>query len=401
MQACAWERTLHGWIHYNARSGFVLREISQEVDYVMESVSLLQHLGAGETYKEMRESLSRKYAKPFREGLRKFEVLEQIEQAAVRVFSGDMEQIQFYFPARDSAQGCAGNLVLLWEDFKRTGFGDVAAFANSLRELSEQEYCERFGICLQGYTAPIVREVSEAVIMSEPYAVISYLMRMDIKDEEKWKIQKIFFDRTEHLEKLIGLLEKAEKLLLGFQKELNEIVQLFCRYWSKELDGRDPASYIIEETNINVESSPLGYRLQPSIICPNVLMLNNDMGDDGVTYEEPDYYRIGILFGEDFGISVDPGRQNEGFENYAMQVLKILADKSKFEILSYIRDKEAYGSELAKHLNLTTATVSHHMNALLTAGLVKVSHIDNRVYYTANQKALEKVLDYCKGILIC
>ncbi len=61
--------------------------------------------------------------------------------------------------------------------------------------------------------------------------------------------------------------------------------------------------------------------------------------------------------------------------------------------------KEAYGSELAKHLNLTTATVSHHMNALLLAGLVKVSHVDHRVYYTTDKKALEEVLDYGKGIL--
>lgn len=83
----------------------------------------------------------------------------------------------------------------------------------------------------------------------------------------------------------------------------------------------------------------------------------------------------------------------------SVSLLKLLADKSKFQILSYVHEKTAYGSELAKHLNLTTATVSHHMNALLLAGLVEVSHVDNRVYYTANKEALAKVLDYCKRIL--
>lgn len=159
------------------------------------------------------------------------------------------------------------------------------------------------------------------------------------------------------------------------------------------------ASYIREATNVNVECSPFGFRLQASLLHPNGIMFNNEMGDDGQTYEEPDYYLIGILFGEDFSLSTNPERREGNFETYAISVLKLLADKSKFAILSYIRDREAYGSELAKHLNLTTATVSHHMNALLAASLVRVSHIDNRVYYTADRKTLEEVLDYCKGIL--
>ena len=82
-----------------------------------------------------------------------------------------------------------------------------------------------------------------------------------------------------------------------------------------------------------------------------------------------------------------------------MQVLKLLADKSKFQILAHVRDEAAYGSELAKRLELTTATVSHHMNALLAAGLVEVRHVENRVYYTANKEALKEVLEYCMGIL--
>lgn len=378
----------------------MLREISREVDYVMESVSLLQHLSAGTKYRDLRESLNKKYENTLREGLRKFELLERIEQAAERVFAGDMEQLQYYFPARDdAAMGCVGNLLLLWENYKNCGYRDVAAYGKYLRELSEQEYCERFGVCLQGYTEAIVRDTSGILKMRDPYAVISYLMKMEIKDEEKWKIQKIFFDRTEHMEKVLGFMEKAEDLLRGFQNELNEMADAFCKYWTKLLEGREMASYVMETTNIKIEGSPLGFRIQVSIICNNIIMMHNDMGDDGKTYEEPDYYTIGVLFGEDFPLSTSPKKQREGIESDALQVLKLLADKSKFQILSYIHDKAAYGSELAKHLNLTTATVSHHMNVLLVAGLVEVNHIENRVYYTANKEAIGEVLDYCKEIL--
>ena len=377
----------------------MVREISREVDYVKESVSLLKHLGAGKKFRELRESMERKYASPFREGLRKFEVLEQIEQEAARVFSEDTEQLRYYFPKQDdAAMGCAGNLALLWEDYERVDFRDIAAFGAYLRDLPEQAYCERFGFCLQGYTESVVRD-KKMVRMSEPYAVICYLMAMDIRDEEKWKIQTIFFDRTGHTEKLLALLEKAEKLLKGYRRELEELVLLFYQYWSEKLEGQDPASYIGRETNVKITGSPVGFRVEASVIHCNEITLNNDMGEDGCTYEDPDYYRIGILFGEDFAIGINPRQQDESFESYAVSVLKLLADKSKFAILSYIRDRKAYGSELAKHLKLTTATVSHHMNVLLAAGLVEVSHVDNRVYYTASRKALEEVFEYCRRTL--
>ena len=107
-----------------------------------------------------------------------------------------------------------------------------------------------------------------------------------------------------------------------------------------------------------------------------------------------------FLFGDDFDFLTHRTNDAEGFEHYVTRVLKLLGDDRKFEILSYIRDKEAYGSELAKHLNLTTATVSHHMNALMAAGLVEIKRIDTRIYYTANKEILKDILERSKKLLI-
>ena len=174
---------------------------------------------------------------------------------------------------------------------------------------------------------------------------------------------------------------------------------LFRSYWEKELGGQALSVYMGDRTDIFMEENPLGFCLQASFLHPDEIVSHSDQREDG-TYEKRDFCRLGILFGEDFEIGIKPARQTEGFEIYVLQVLKLLADKSKFEILSYIRDKEAYGSELARHLGITSATVSHHMNALLHAGLVRVNNRENRMYYTANTKALSEVLDYCGHILI-
>ncbi|MDE6607040.1 MAG: ArsR family transcriptional regulator [Lachnospiraceae bacterium] len=377
----------------------MLRVIAREVNYIFESVALLRHLGSEKKYAELRETLNKKYVNPFKEGLRKLELLEQIEQCVEKTFLKNMEEIKYYFKIHDDAQlSSAGELALLWEDSMNMEFKDVTEYGKYLRELSEKEYCKKFGECLQSFTN-LIQDKRTVPKTEEPFAVISALMKMDVKEEEKWKLQKIFVDRKEHQEKVLALLERTVEILKSFEEELLELTEQFYRYWTKELQGNSLTAYIRERAEIDVGESTLGFCLYPSIFSPNVISLRTETEEDG-TYKQPDIVRFGILFGEDFDIRSSRTHEDDGYENYVTQVLKLLGDKSKFEILSYVRDKEAYGSELAKHLNLTTATVSHHMNALLVVGLVELKRVDNRIYYSANKKALEEVLDYSKKILL-
>lgn len=374
-----------------------IRKIGREVNFLTESVALMQHLGMGEKYSDIRETLSKKYGNPFEIGLKKFALLEKIEYEAKKVFQKDMEEIRYYFSEADGVDSsCAGTMAILWEDAMDAGFYDTGEYEAYLAGLSEKEYCEKFGKCLQGYHNLI--EDAGVIKTEEPYAVISCLMKSDIKDEEKWKLQKIFFDRKEHWEKVLALLKKAAVFLAGFEEEYQWVLEIFGNYWEKTLNERSIMVYLKEMREIDIGESPLGFCLYPSIIKPNVIAFHAEMEKDG-TYNTPDFVRIGILFDDDFDIGSSYKKMEDGYADYAAQVLKLIGDKSKFEILTFIRERAAYGSELAKHLNLTTATVSHHMNALLSAGLVEIKRMDTRVYYLSNKKALEEVLDYCKKLL--
>lgn len=390
----------------------MLREISGEISYIAEGIALLKHLGVGENYADYKESLSKKYAIVFREGLPKFELLGRIEQNAANAFREDMDEIRYYFSIYGESEAgsdtihCAGTLALLWEFHRDMDFEDITALRKYLDGLTEKEYCEKFGIGLQSYADFIqIQEEDKISKIEEPFAIISYLMKMDLKDEEKWKLQKIFCDRTEHRERVLALIEKAIIILKNFRTELEKAAGQFRRYWTKTLDGRTFAAYLREEKEIEIAENTLGFCISPSIISFSSISMYTKYMDKTdkpkeITPNIPDSFRIGILFDEDFPIQTSAAGKDSAYENYAIQVLKLLSDKSKFEILSYIRNKEAYGSELAKHLNLTTATVSHHMNALLAARLVSIKRVDNRAYYLANKKALEEVLSYCRKILL-
>lgn len=79
-------------------------------------------------------------------------------------------------------------------------------------------------------------------------------------------------------------------------------------------------------------------------------------------------------------------------------VLKVLGDKSKAEILLYIKDRPAYGSEIAKQFSLTTATVSHHMNKLLQLRLIQAELRDGRVYYQARKEVLQELFENARKL---
>lgn len=73
---------------------------------------------------------------------------------------------------------------------------------------------------------------------------------------------------------------------------------------------------------------------------------------------------------------------------------------AKFEILKLLSEGPKYGMELASLLELSTATVSHHMALLLEAGFVSIRRESNRVYYELNRKKLRDFLDELRSSLL-
>ena len=74
--------------------------------------------------------------------------------------------------------------------------------------------------------------------------------------------------------------------------------------------------------------------------------------------------------------------------------LKVLSDKSKFEILTLLKKKSMYGHELAKAMNLKTPTISYHMDALISGDLIHIRKENNRIYYSLNKEEIEHMIQY-------
>ena len=74
------------------------------------------------------------------------------------------------------------------------------------------------------------------------------------------------------------------------------------------------------------------------------------------------------------------------------RMLKVMGDKSKFEILRLVSDSAKYGQQLAQALDISTATISHHMSQLEDAELIRIERDANRIYYTLNRETVEYIV---------
>lgn len=74
-------------------------------------------------------------------------------------------------------------------------------------------------------------------------------------------------------------------------------------------------------------------------------------------------------------------------------VLKIIDDKSRLEILKILISNKSYGKAIADIVGISTPTVSHHLDILKQVGLVREEKVRNIKYFYADKEKLKKIID--------
>jgi hypothetical protein len=70
---------------------------------------------------------------------------------------------------------------------------------------------------------------------------------------------------------------------------------------------------------------------------------------------------------------------------------RALADPTRIRILGLLTVRSMYGQELAQLLDVKPPTISHHMEPLVNAGLVRVRKENNYHYYELDSSGLEQL----------
>ncbi len=72
---------------------------------------------------------------------------------------------------------------------------------------------------------------------------------------------------------------------------------------------------------------------------------------------------------------------------------RALSDPRRIRILGLLGEHSMYGQELAEALNVSPPTVSHHLRALISAGLVRMQRENNYHYYDLDSEGIQRIAE--------
>ena len=75
-----------------------------------------------------------------------------------------------------------------------------------------------------------------------------------------------------------------------------------------------------------------------------------------------------------------------------LELLKILADETRLEILNILMKEDSYVEKIACELSLTPATICYHLKKMESAGVVKCSRSQFYIIYSLNREIFDKPL---------
>lgn len=283
------------------------------------------------------------------------------------------DELSIYFKPLDNA-GVGNDLanVIFSEVLIADDDVDIQSHASKLFHDDPSLFANVF----LNYDEPVKKITSMQELMKE-------LDTLDISDNMKWHYLSVYTNFDEHLEKLMTvinpLIERINQVYPKYESEFDD----FHEFWDSACKDGSFCEKFKSCTKIDISKDEDDITLYPNYMIPNSIRLCLGL-------KNRNYPRLflGLLFQTTCFVQEKQLTRDE-----ILSRLKVLSDSSKYEIMMALKSNRQYGAEIAKHMNLSTATISHHVNSLCNFGLLNIEKDSNRVYYSLNKDQVSHLLD--------
>lgn len=361
-------------------------ELLKEPNIIFECATLLSDKYNDETCLDLKTAIQKKFSIDPEVLSSCFDAIIDIaEYVTKKTAEGEDEKKLEYLFARHSGMKESFASYILHDVF-RTPSPDFYADVKSIRELSKPIFFINLSSLLIHEFAP-EDFVDEITNYNE---LLEFIDNMPVPSDEKWELCRFFKNFEEYRDYLADILEKSAKLYMEKYESVKHYIGWFASSVNEPF-SRDPAKFVKENYGLELSEFIDTLYLQPSIMmCNTTKYIMNFTGE-----EENDFFYVGVLFEPLKEITDD-----STLEDKLCRSLRTIGDNRKFEILKLLAESPKYGQELAKLLDISTATVSHHMALLMECGFVEIERNSNRIYYCLNNKKIRDFIDDLQEALI-
>lgn len=232
----------------------------------------------------------------------------------------------------------------------------------------------------------------ENIDPSESVPLFNMLDRLDAPSNYKWETYRVMTEYDKHFGELIALIRpiamklKDELVLL---KELN--VDIYA-YWERYFLNHSRTDFLREmfgRTLLDDTAEP-----------PTAGEITFNIWNFGCVAvwakgAESSQLYIGSIIDLDLAYSnkssIDP--------TMICNMLKVLADKNKLEILKRCSDAPAYAQQISNAMDLNSGTVSRLLFSLYDWGFVETVNVDGKTNYSTKADMIDRVCDWIKSYI--
>lgn len=358
----------------------------REPNLIFETATLLFNSRNNQSCRELKSAIHKKFA--IDENVLN-SCFDAIIEASEYVCDGveaqtDEDTMRFLFGRHSSMRGCFAFYLI--HDLCRRMNPDLASDLADLRRQSPAVFFVNFSSLLLAEFAPS----DFSGVVTNFQELFAFIEQMPVPDDEKWALMKLYNNYESYREKLADILSLAGELYMRKYDTIKHYVGWFLAAAAEPL-ASGGAAFIEQNYSVELFSAADTVFLQPSIAMCNTTRYLMSYTSDKIT----DFLYVGVLF--------EPLREITDVstvDDKICRTLRTIGDNRKYEILKLLAESPRYGQQIASLIDISTATVSHHMSMLIEAGFVDIKRESNRIYYLPNKKKIRDFLDELSEALL-
>lgn len=217
--------------------------------------------------------------------------------------------------------------------------------------------------------------------------VMQALGHWERSDREKLRTVQLYTE----CEALIEPLRRLSRECTVIGRRCLPYVQERYERYMQQVEPLTNRRELTEKIGLLSWTDPVCCQVYPGIIAYNAIV--SKAADDNVPGQPQDQVRVRIWIGLEVFYMLEENRREPYRDEALLYGLKCLSDATRLRIIHLLADRPWYLQELAGELKLTPATVSHHIDLLISEGLV-AAQIENgrrKIYYCLIRDKLQEL----------
>ena len=271
---------------------------------------------------------------------------------------------------------------ILLHAFKIYDYQSEHEYLNDLMQLDDDEFRNEIIKSLLSMET----ELSESDLNQSN--AIKYINGLKIDPANKWNLLMMVQNPKEHLQNFITLLRKIQPYFDQYYQKTLPMMMSTGERLSKMLSGKDTNDVFKGITKNSIDYDFSGFDecfLYISSVFPYSLRF--------ISSEECRF--VWGMYMEKSFEKIQEMHENKMIQR--VKIFKSLGDQTRYETLKLLAQGVTSIKDIASQLDVSSATISYHINEFLTSGVVIISREKNKkAGYIIDHKRIEEVIDNLK-----